>query len=69
MQLIFNMVPADQHFFFRLLNCVNHFKPVANFSDCTGWFVSQLVANTKNKFSQDKTYIWCAREADAFGTW
>ena len=55
---------ADQCFCFRytdttipLLSKIQNFKPLAIFCDCTAGFVSDLVGNPEDRFSQKEAQI------------
>ena len=52
---------ADQRLCFRnidsaipLLSLIRNFKPLAIFCGCTAWFVSDLVGNPEDRFSQNE---------------
>ena len=55
---------ADQRLCFRytdstipLLPKSENFQPLAIFCDCTAWFVSDLVGNPEDRFSQNEAHI------------
>ena len=52
---------ADQRLCFRYIDSiiplVPNFEPPAIFCDCTDWFVSDLVGNPKDRFSQNEALI------------
>ena len=55
---------ADQHLCFRyidstipLLSSLRNFKPLAIFCGCTARFVSDLVGNPEDRFSQNEAHL------------
>ena len=50
---------ADQRLCFRYIDAssIRNFKPLAILCGCTAWFVSDLVGNSKDRFSHNEAQI------------
>ena len=49
---------ADQRLWFPYIASSRNFKPLAIFYGCTDWFVSDLVGNPEDRFSQNEAQVW-----------